>query len=78
LAKKIQERFQQDAVVYSGPETNGKTVLIFNDGTQSDLGSFKPSVVSRAYSEIKGRPFVFEYIAQTHSEIMIEYILAKK
>jgi len=70
----IVDKYDQDAAVYAGPETDGKVALIFRGGGTQILGDFQPNRVSRAYSELrggKGRTFVFEYIAQNQTESLI-------
>jgi hypothetical protein len=55
--------WDQDAVVFSGPETNGDVNLLFRDGSKMELGKFSPMSIAQAYSELKGgRTFRFEYL----------------
>ena len=65
-------KYNQDAIVYSGVETNGKVVLVFRDGSTSEIGEFTPHKIAQAYSTIKGKNFVFEYKAQSWIETTIE------
>lgn len=67
--------YDQDAIVYCGPETQNQVVLVFKDGSQQPIGRFHPNRIAQAYSELygrKGRTFVFEWVAQNWSETMIE------
>jgi hypothetical protein len=75
--KRLGARYEQDAIVFGGPETDGKVVLVKRGGGVSDIGSFSPSKVSQAYSRVRGRPFVFEYVAQTWAEKMVEQSLGR-
>lgn len=60
LITKLCKKYEQDAVVYSGPETEGKVVLIFKSGGTSTIGSkFEPNKVAQAYSVVKNRSFLF-------------------
>jgi len=59
-AIKIGEKFNQDAVVYSGPDTQGKVLVINQDGSSFDIGTFHPQKVADIYSSLKGHPFTFE------------------
>lgn len=77
LAKKN----QQDAIVYAGPETNGKVKLLFNDGSDMEIGDFKPQTMGQAYTELvrskkkAARHFTFEgfeYKAQGYISSLIE------
>lgn len=70
-AKRLRAKYDQDAVVYAGPETKGMVALLTSSGL-SMLGSFSPNRISQAYSRLRGRPFVFEYVAQSYSEKLIE------
>lgn len=57
---KLCKEYGQDAVVYSGPETEGKVVLIFKNGGTTVIGSkFEPNKVAQAYSVVKNRSFLF-------------------
>jgi hypothetical protein len=57
------KRFQQDAGLYCGPESNGHVIIIKNDGSEVDLGTnFHANKISQAFSNIKGRSFFFEDI----------------
>lgn len=78
-AKRLGGKYQQDAIIYSGPETKGIVHLVFRDGTAMDLGKFSPSRISQAYSRVRTRgkrqppnSFVFEWTAQSHIEVLIE------
>ena len=51
---KLCREYNQDAVVYGGPETKGNTHLIFNDGSEDNVGQFHPDRIEQAYSKFKG------------------------
>lgn len=46
-------KFNQDAIVYSGEETDGNLHLVFKDMTVKYLGEFKPQSLGQAYTELK-------------------------
>lgn len=55
------KKYNQDSVVYSGKETEGKVILIFRNGSTSVIGNkFEPNKVAQAYSVIKNRSFLFK------------------
>ncbi len=58
-AKSAMLKYKQDAVVYAGPDTGGKVMLLTPDG-ETQLGAFNPGKIAAAYSEVRGSPFVFE------------------
>jgi hypothetical protein len=54
------KKYEQDAVVYGGDDTNGKAHLIFKDGGEVNVGTFKADKVEQAYTKFKGgHTFVF-------------------
>jgi len=60
-AVKLGKKFDQDAIVYQGPDTDDKVELISKSGSSiMKLGKFAPNKVSQAYSKVKGRSYVFE------------------
>src|SRR3990167_8462145 len=62
LAKSIMAEFNQQSIVYSGPETNGSASWIWANGNIETIGKFSPNKIAAAYSQLKGgRSFVFEY-----------------
>jgi hypothetical protein len=74
LAHKLGNKYDQDAVIYGGPETNDKVVLIHKSGSTQNIGKFHPQKIAQAYSSIKGKTFIFEgfeYIAQSFMETLI-------
>jgi hypothetical protein len=75
-AQDLGNRYNQDAIVFAGPETDGEVALIFRDGDQMKLGKFSPMSIGQAYSELKGgRSFKFEYLewpTQGRTEALIE------
>lgn len=85
-AKEWGQQFDQDAVLYDGPETNGNAELFFRDGSTMALGAFSPMTVAQAFTDYRAtktgtpRYFAFEgisYPAQTYMEKMIEQQLFK-
>jgi hypothetical protein len=59
-AKNLCKKYEQDAVIYGGPETKGNAHLIFKNGTEDNIGVFQPGKVEQAYSKFKGgKTFVF-------------------
>jgi len=81
-AKRLGSQYDQDAVIFAGPETEGQTTLIFRDGNEMKLGEFSPMSVGQAYSELRdGRSFQFEYLewpTQGRTEALIESNFRKK
>jgi hypothetical protein len=75
-AKLLCKQFNQDAVVYGGPDVGSKIVLVFRDGSTQEIASkFTPNKISQAFSQVRGKSFVFEgfeYPAQTWIEKTIE------
>ncbi len=75
-AHSLGNEYNQDAVIYAGPETNGQVNLIFKDGSTMALGKFSPANIAQAYSELKGgRTFRFEYLewpTQGRTEALME------
>jgi len=54
------KKYDQDSVVYGGPETKGNAFLIWRDGSHDDVGKFHPNTIQQAYSKMKGgRTFAF-------------------
>ena len=75
MAIKLCRKYEQDAVVYLGPEAKGDAVLLFKNGSSQSIGKFNPSKIAQAYSRVRGGSFVFEgweYIAQTSGEALID------
>lgn len=75
LATKLGNEFDQDAVIYGGPETQGLVTLIFKGGGEQSIGNFHPGKIVQAYSSLRGKTFTFEgfeYPAQTFVEGIIE------
>lgn len=54
-AVELGKKFDQDAVVYAGPETQGQVRLHFKDGSTMDLGAFSPMTIGQAYSEYRAK-----------------------
>ena len=59
-AVSILQTFRQEAVIYAGPETDGRVFLLWSSGGEDDLGEFHPGKIAQAFSSWKGRTFVFE------------------
>ena len=71
-AMKAGDKFEQDNILYSGPETKGEVVSVdLKTGVDIELGKFHPMKIGQYYSRIKGKPFIFEYKAQS----MFEHIM---
>lgn len=59
--EKLCKKYDQDAVVYSGSDTEGKVILIFKNGGDTMIGSkFEPNKVAQAYSVVKNKSFLFK------------------
>jgi hypothetical protein len=54
-ATDLGKKFDQDAVVYAGPETGGMVKLFFKNGETMDLGTFNPMAIAQAYSEFRSK-----------------------
>ena len=85
-AETLAKSNQQDAIVYGGPETKGRVVLLFNDGSTQDIGDFKPQSIGQAFTELKksketaSRYFKFEgveYKPQGYIQSLIEQEVRK-
>lgn len=60
--KNIAAKFNQEAVIYYGPDSQNKIVLVDKGGrTLTSFSKFVPNAVAQAYSKFKGRSFVFEF-----------------
>lgn len=76
-AKKLMEVFEQDAIVYAGPEVSNEVSLVFRvDGSVVSLGEFTPNSLGVAWSELKGKAFHFEWVAQSATEKLIESLFS--
>lgn len=77
--KKAGNKFDQDAVIYAGPDTGGKVMIIdLKNGIENNIGKFHPMKIGEFYSKIKGKPFVFEYVAQGMGEFMLKMLWERK
>ncbi len=85
--RRLNDKYDQDASVFAGPETRGAVVLIYRGGNLQvlkkgdgkTLATFRARDAAQAYSQVRGRPFAFEgfdYYAQSWGEAMIEQALA--
>lgn len=54
------KEFDQQAVLYSGPETEGKVSLIHASGDTQVFDKFAPQTVGNAFSTVRGKGFRFE------------------
>lgn len=60
-ADQLGKKYEQDAVIYGGKDTNGDAVLLFRNGGEQNIGSFRANKVEQAFSKIKGnKTFVFK------------------
>jgi len=60
-AVRLAKKYDQDTIVYQGPETNNAVEVITKSGsTFAKLGKFSPNTIGDAYSKVKGRTFTFE------------------
>lgn len=73
-AEKIRHKYDQDAVIHKGPESDHAVHLLTRDGDSHDLGKFHPHKIAHAYSSIKGKPFSFEWIANSAAEALLESV----
>jgi len=60
-AKALGTKFQQDAIMYAGPETDGKVTLFFSHGETMSLGDFTPNTIAQGYSQLKGNKGTFRF-----------------
>ena len=51
---KFGKQYNQDSVLYGGPETKGNAHLIWRNGSQDNVGKFHPNIIQQAYSKMKG------------------------
>lgn len=65
---KLMKKFHQFGIVYSGPETDHKIELIEQDGSKTNLGSFRPMKIAQFFSKVKGKSFTFESVASSNME----------
>ena len=74
LIVKLGRKYDQDAVIYLGPETKGLAITISRTGTEKNIGEFHPSKIAQAYSRFgkSGRTFVFEWVTQTYLDALTE------
>ena len=60
-AVKLGKKYDQDAVIYMGEETDNQVELVSKSGSSiMKLGKFNPSKIAQAYTRIKGSSFTFE------------------
>ena len=58
---KLAKKYDQDAIIYQGEETDDKVELISKSGLSiMKLGKFSPDKIKQAYTQVKGHTFVFE------------------
>lgn len=80
-AHKLGNEYDQDAIIYLGPETKGKATLIFRDGGDLVLGDFSAAKIAQGYSRVRGRPFVFEGFdmrPESYIDAITEWVLTGK
>ena len=81
LAHKLGNKYDQDAILFLGPKTQGKAILNFRDGSEDVIGTFRPERIAQAYSRTKGKTFFFvgfDYPPQTFAQAMIEQTMMRK
>jgi len=54
----LMHHYNQDAIIYKGPQTKNKISIVYNNGKIEPLGTFKPKK-GQGYSTIKGKHFTF-------------------
>jgi len=60
-AVRLGKKYDQDAIIFQGSETNDKVELISKSGKSlAKLGKFSPNKIKQAYTKIKGKSFTFE------------------
>lgn len=65
----LAKKYDQDAVVYAGPETEGHVELLDKDGKViTTFARFSPTAVSGGFSKLSGKPFYFEWEASDWGE----------
>ena len=57
---KLGKKYEQDAVIYGGEDTNGDAELVYKDGSREGIGRFHPGKVAQAYSKVKGGSWIFQ------------------
>ncbi len=68
------KKYEQDAIIYGGKDTNGNANLIFKNGEKMDIGTFQPGKIEQAYSKIKGgRTWVFKQSDEKPKEEPIKF-----
>jgi hypothetical protein len=72
--KKFRAEYDQDAVLYSGPDTKGDVVLFRRSGESEKIGAFQPGKIAAVYSKVKGRPFIFECPAENYSQALLQNV----
>lgn len=62
------KKYNQNAGLYNGADVGNHTILLYNNGTEEDLGNgFHPNKAAQAFSKIRGKTFIFEYVQQGES-----------
>ena len=75
----IRDRYNQQAILYSGQETNGSPTLVFNNGSTKSFSKFSPNEIADSYLKLKnGRSFVFEGKPSSFFEAMSKDIHEKE
>lgn len=75
-AVRLGKKYNQDAVIHKGPESDHKVHLITKDGETHDLGQFHPQKIAQGYSSLRGgkHSFTFEMVADSMAEALIERV----
>lgn len=76
-ALSLARKYNQDSVLYAGPETRGDVVFLAKDGTTTNAGKYHPGRIGAFMSKVKGRPFVFEWAPQTFVDHLLERAIAR-
>ena len=79
LITKLSRKYDQDAVVWSGPETGGNVILIARGGSEQSIGKFHPGRIAQFYSSVRGGSFTFEgfeYPPQTSMQALLAQLAA--
>ena len=53
--KSIVKKYDQDSVIYGGPENKGNAHLIWRDGNEDNIGKMHPNTIGQAFSKFKDK-----------------------
>lgn len=80
-AENIRKTYDQDAVLWGGPEVfrtrGGGANLLTGAEEDVPLGNLVPGKAAEIYSTVRGRPFTFEWVARTRGERIMERLWGK-